>query len=615
MTSDEIRARYLKFFERLGHVRIEPSPLVLENDPTTLFTSSGMQQLVPYLKGEPHPKGKKLVDSQPSLRLQDIEEVGDNRHTTFFEMLGNWSLGDYFKAEQLPWCWEFFTKGLGLDPDKLYVSVFEGTKDVPKDSESAEIWKKIGVPEDHIYYYGVDKNWWSRSGTPEDMPKGEIGGPDSEVFYDFGTPHDSKYGAECHPNCQCGRFMEIGNSVFIQYIKNEDGSLTELPQKNVDFGGGLERIVAAVNGTADIFEIDFFKGIIGTIEKEIFKKFNYSDRNVQTSFRILADHMRAAAFILAGGIYPSNKGHGYVLRRLLRRATMQKYKWGLRNSPMSSLIDVVMDVYEKEYPFIRRASEMKRIVDEEDEKFMATINVGLKAWHKLLSSKSAGMEPIGTMKSGEGPKYGPILPEEVFKFITTYGLPLDIIRDELDWKGDYKKVEKLLEEHRELSKVTSAGMFKGGLADASEDVTKLHTVTHLLHASLRKVLGEHVSQKGSNITVERLRFDFSHPEKLSDEEIRKVEDLINEQVKKDLPVGFEEKSLDEAQKEGALAFFGEKYGQKVKVYTIGDPNGEWFSKEVCGGPHVSHTGEIGNVRIKKQEKVGSGVIRIYAGIS
>jgi len=615
MTSDQIRDKFLKFFESKGHVRIEPSPLVLENDPTTLFTSSGMQQLVPYLKGEPHPKGKKLVDSQPSLRLQDIEEVGDNSHTTLFEMLGNWSLGDYFKAEQLPWCWEFFTKELGLKPEKLYVSVFEGTKEVPKDEESAEIWKKIGVPEDHIFYYGVDKNWWSRSGPPTDMPAGEIGGPDSEVFYDFGIPHDSKYGAECHPNCQCGRFMEIGNSVFIQYLKNEDGSLTELPQKNVDFGGGLERIAAAVKGTADIFEIDLFKGIIGAIEEGIFKKFKYGDRNVQSSFRILADHARAATFILAGGIYPSNKGHGYVLRRLLRRATMQKYKWGLRNSPLSLLIDKVIDVYGKEYPFIRRASGMKKIVDEEDEKFIATINVGLKAWQKLLLTKASGPGPIGTTKAGEGPKSGSILPEEVFKFITTYGLPLDIIRDELHWKGDYEKVEKLLEEHRELSKVTSAGMFKGGLADASEDVTKLHTVTHLLHASLRKVLGEHVSQKGSNITAERLRFDFSHPEKLFDEEIKKVEDLINEQIKKDLPVSFEEKTLEEAQKEGALAFFGEKYGQGVKVYTIGDPGGEWFSKEVCGGPHVSHTGEIGNVRIKKQEKVGSGIIRIYAGIA
>src|SRR3989337_864715 len=463
MRAEEVRRKFVEFFKKRGHSEIAPAPLVLEDDPTTLFTSAGMQPLVPYLMGEPYPAGKRLVDSQPSIRTVDIDEVGDNRHLTFFEMLGNWSLGDYFKKEQLEWCLEFFTKELGFTKEKLWVSVFEGTKEVPKDTESFETWKKLGISQDRIFFYGVDKNWWSRSGPPDKMPAGEIGGPDSEVFYEFDRPHDPKYGKDCHPNCECGRFIEIGNSVFIQYQKNEDGSLTELPQKNVDFGGGLERIAAAVKGTPDIFEINLFGGVIGAIEEGIFKKFNYGDRNVQSSFRILADHMRAATFILAGGIYPSNKGHGYVLRRLLRRATMQKYKWGLRNSPMSLLVDKVIDVYEKEYPFIRRASEMKRIVDEEDEKFMATINVGLKAWQKLLFSKSSGPGPIGTMKAGEGPKYGPILPEEVFKFITTYGLPLDIIRDELPWAGDHKKVEKLLDEHRELSKATSAGMFKSRL--------------------------------------------------------------------------------------------------------------------------------------------------------
>jgi alanyl-tRNA synthetase len=590
MSSDEIRRKYFTFFEEKGHVRIEPTPLVLENDPTTLFTSAGMQPLIPYLKGEKHPKGKRLVDSQPSLRLQDIEEVGDNKHTTFFEMLGNWSLGDYFKREQLEWCLEFFTSKLGLPREKLWVSVFEGTKDVPRDEESFETWKSLGIPEDKIFFYGVDKNWWSRSGAPDKMPPGEIGGPDSEIFYDFGTPHDPKYGKDCHPNCECGRFLEIGNSVFVQYQKNEDGTLSELPQKNVDFGGGLERIAAAVNGNPDIFRTDLFKPIISNLEDVSGKSYKEN----QESMRIIADHIRAAVFLVAEGLLPSNKLQGYVSRRLIRRAVFRISKLGtivLKELP--KLTAPILEIYKNTYLSGVDNYRISSEIGSEADRFLSTLGKGIK----YLEAQPS------------------ITTQIAFNSLATYGLPFEVTQEIASQRGDSlsrEAFEKEFEKHRELSKTASAGMFKGGLADASEQVTKLHTATHLLHAALRKVLGEHVSQKGSNITAERLRFDFSHPEKLSDEEIKKVEDLINEQLNKDLPVSYETKTLDEAIKEGALHFFGERYGSEVKVYTIGDPKGEWFSKEVCGGPHVLHTAEIGSVRILKQEKVGSGVVRIYA---
>ena len=592
MTSDEIRKKYIEFFKvsPRNHKEIAPSPLVLESDPTTLFTSAGMQPLIPYLKGLPHPKGKRLVDIQPSLRLQDIEEVGDKSHTTFFEMLGNWSLGDYFKADQLSWCWEFFTKELGLDQEKLYVSVFEGTTDIPEDTESAEIWKKIGIPDERIFYYGVENNWWSRSGTPESMPVGEIGGPDSEIFFDFGTPHDTKFGKECHPNCQCGRFLEIGNSVFIQYEKTEDGKLRELPQKNVDFGGGLERIAAAVDGQPDVFKIDIFKPIIDILEKET--GFRYGSKDEETkSFRIIADHLRAACAIAKEGIKPSNKLQGYVLRRLIRRAAVK----------MSKLHIVSKVELARKICSAIGSVAVSADIGQEVDRFEMILNKGA-----LLVAKDLTIRP--------------------FDLYQSYGLPYEVSEEIFSGLGkklsetDKKDFEREFEKHQEKSRTTSAGMFKGGLADSSAEVTKLHTATHLTHAALRKVLGEHVSQKGSNITGERLRFDFSNPEKLTDEEIKKVEDLVNEAVEKDLPVTFETKSLDDATNEGALHFFGEKYGKEVKVYTIGDPStspstkssGSPFSMEICGGPHVTHTGEVGRVRIIKQEKVGSGILRIYA---
>jgi alanyl-tRNA synthetase len=560
-----------------------------------------MQQLVPYLKGEKHPEGKRLVDSQPSLRLQDIEEIGDNRHTTFFEMLGNWSLGDYFKKEQLPWVWEFFTKELKLDPERLHVSVFEGNDEVPKDTESEEIWKSLGLSETHIHFYGADKNWWSRAGAPDKMPVGEIGGPDSEIFYEFEeVPHDPNYGKFCHPNCDCGKFLEIGNSVFMQYEKTKDGKLVELPQKNVDFGGGLERIAAAAIGSPDVFKIDMFSEIINKLEKEI--GINYgAEAEKDRSFRIIADHLRASCNLLAEGVVPGNKLHGYILRRLIRRAMFHFHLLGSGIS--GSAVAHIAESLRRFYPNINKNWELvSENLSAEATRFELALKRGLA---RLTSAVAKGEKIDGQF---------------AFDLYQTEGFPLDLTIEILKQNGmkftaeEKNAFESEFEKHKNLSRTSSAGMFKGGLAEAGEITTKLHTATHLLHAALRQVLGEHVGQKGSHITSERLRFDFSHPQKLTDEEIKKVEDMINLKIKEDLPVSFSEMSLKEAVDLGAMHFFAEKYGQKVKVYTIGGPKGDWFSKEVCGGPHVTHTGIIGSVNIIKQEKIGSGIIRIYASL-
>ncbi|RLC32984.1 alanine--tRNA ligase [Candidatus Woesebacteria bacterium] len=586
MTSDEIRSKYINFFKSApkSHKEISSAPLVPPDDPTTLFTSSGMQQLIPYLTGDPHPEGKRLANSQPCLRLEDMDEVGDNRHTTFFEMLGNWSLGDYFKKEQLEWFWEFLTKELKLPKEKLWVSVFKGTKEVPKDEESANIWEKIGVSKERIHFYGVKENWWSRSGPPDKMPTGEIGGPDSEVFFEFTQiKHDPKYGKECHPNCECGRFLEIGNSVFIEYIKKEDGSLKELPQKNVDFGGGLERMTAAVNNNPDIFEIDSFKPTIEVIEKETGIKYG-TDEKQDRSFRIIADHFRASSKLFEEGVEPSNKLQGYILRRLIRSAALRvrELSGDISTTELSRKISSKVNN-------VNISTNLEREVDS----FMRVLGKGVQ-----LVTKNSKIQP--------------------FDLYQTYGIPFEVtqeiffnVRKKKLTEKDREKFEKKLEKHQKLSRTASAGMFKGGLADSSKEVTRLHTTTHLLHASLRKVLGEHIQQKGSNITSERLRFDFTHQQKLTGDELKKVEELVNKQIQKNLSVNFEVTSLEKATKEGALAFFGEKYDQKVKVYTVGDPNDEWFSKEVCGGPHVSSTSEIGHANIFRQEKIGAGIMRLY----
>jgi len=566
VTSGEIRGKYLNFFESKGHVIIPPAPLVLENDPTTLFTSSGMQPLVPYLMGEKHKLGTRLVDIQPSIRTVDIDEVGDNRHLTFFEMLGNWSLGDYFKKEQLGWIWEFFTKELGVPKDKLYVSLFEGTSEIPKDIESYNIWKSLGLSDDHIFYYGLKENWWSRSGTPEEMPEGEIGGPDSEIFYEFeSVKHDKRFGDKCHPNCQCGRFMEIGNSVFMQYKQTllSDGSkkLKELPNKNVDFGGGLERITAALNNEPDIYKTDLFWPTIEKLEK--LTGIKYEDD--KQKYRIIADHLRASLALIENGVVPSNKMHGYVLRRLIRRIATKV-------TDFEKITD-------------------NKIILEELKKFKLTLDKGLKE--------------IGKVEKITG--------KIAFDLYQSYGFPLELTVElfaDKDQKVDLKEFKKEFEKHKDASRSLSTGVFKGGLEDHSEETTKLHTATHLLHAALRKVLGEEVSQKGSHITMDRLRFDFSYPEKLSDEQLKEVFDLINQKIDEGLNVSFIETTPEEAIKMGALHFFAEKYGEKVKVYTIG-PEDSYFSREICGGPHVVNTKLLGHAKIIKQEKIGSGIIRIY----
>src|SRR3989339_542499 len=552
ITSNQIREKYLNFFEKRGHVIIPPAPLVLENDPTTLFTSSGMQPIVPYLMGEKHPMGKRLVDYQPSIRTVDIDEVGDNRHLTYFEMLGNWSLGDYFKKEQLSWIWEFLTKELELPKEKLYVSFFEGSLEVPEDTESFNIWKSLGLSDDHIFSYGVDKNWWSRSGTPNQMPEGEIGGPDSEIFFEFDSiKHDKKFGEKCHPNCDCGRFLEIGNSVFIQYRKKADGSLEELPQKNVDFGGGLERISAALNNNPDVFKTDIFNKTINKLEEITNSTYEKNIKN----FRIIADHLRASEALTKNGVVPSNKQQGYILRRLIRKIATKLNNFELLTK--------------------------NKVILEELVKFKSTLEKGLKEVEKIekINGKLA------------------------FDLYQTYGFPIELTIELFEEKGqkvDMKEFKKEFEKHKEMSRSTSVGMFKGGLADHNEETTKLHTATHVLHASLREILGNGVTQKGSHITSERLRFDFSYPEKLTDEELEKVEELMNKQINSSLPISFSEMSLNKAKSLGALHFFDGKYGEKVKVYSIGD-----FSREVCGGPHVGNTNELGRAKIIKQEKVGS----------
>ncbi len=614
MKASEVREKYINFFKSppRNHKEISPAPLVPEGDPTTLFTSSGMQQLVPYLMGEKHPEGKRLVDSQPCIRLQDIEEVGDNHHTTYFEMLGNWSLGSYFKKEQLPWFWSFLTKVLNLSPERLYVSVYKGDKKigVEKDLESVEIWKEIfqkeginaididsaekeGMQGGRIFYY--KDNWWSRSGLPKEMPPGEIGGPDSEVYYKFPKiKHDSKYGKHCHPDCQCGRYLEIGNSVFIQYKKCKDGSFVELPQKNVDFGGGLERFVAAENDNPDIFMIDVIRPLVSSIEKELSIEYGRSE-DTDKSIRVIVDHLRGAAILISEGVLPSNKVQGYILRRLIRRAMFHLYlltKHDLTAPSLAIFWDVAGGGRETR-------EVIQSVVREERDRFGKALDRGLM---KLVNA-------IEKERSIDG--------KFVFDLYQTDGFPMELTLEILDKEGikfsekEKEDFEKEFEKHKKLSKTASAGVFKGGLADKSVETTKLHTAAHLLQASLRKVLGESVEQKGQNITAERLRFDFSHPQKLTDRQLKRVEDLMNVQIDNDLDVSYEVKTIEEAKKEGALAFFKEKYGEKVNVYTISDPGKGWFSKEVCGGPHVKRTSEIGHVRIRKQEKIGAGIVRIY----
>lgn len=619
MTPNQLRQAYLDFFKDRGHVIVPSSPLVPENDPTTLFTGSGMQPMVPYLLGEKHPLGTRITDSQKCFRSQDIEEVGDNRHTTFFEMLGNWSLGDYFKKDQLTWFFEFLTQVVGLDPQRLFVTVFRGSEklSIPKDSESIEIWQKLfkgadieakavnfaqrdGMQDGRIFLYDEKKNWWSRSGVPAAMPAGEPGGPDSEVFYDFGADlhlhENSPYKDEpCHVNCDCGRFLEIGNSVFMQYQKQADGSFTELPQKNVDFGGGLERILAVMNNQQDVFETGLFSLIIEHIEKWTKQKY---EGEFKQPMRVVADHLKAAVFLIKDGVEPSNKGQGYFLRRLIRRSAVKMSQLGVGISPaelVTIAVDGVLPTYDGVYFDAKNDhTRISEVLLAEAEKFTRSLDKGLKFFEKQshVDGKVA------------------------FDMYQTYGFPLEVTLELAQQHGHTINIDEFnaeFEKHKNLSRSASAGMFKGGLADHSEQTTKYHTATHLIHAALRKILGEHVQQKGSNITGERSRFDFSHPQALTPEELKAVEQQVNNWIKEDLPVTKQVLEKQTALNSGAIAFFIEKYPDQVSVYTIGkDPENNWISKEFCGGPHVAHTGEIGPIRLTKEQAVSAGIRRLYA---
>ena len=614
--------KYLRFFAERGHTVLLSASLSPENDPTTLFTGSGMQPLLPYLLGEKHPQGVRLVNSQKCFRAEDIEEVGDNRHTTFFEMLGNWSLGDYFKQEQIPWFFEFLTKEIGLDPHNLYITIFAGDEKnkIPRDAEAVQLWKRLfkeqdidakdvelfterqggerGMQNGRIFYYNAKKNWWSRAGIPDNMPTGEPGGPDTEVFYDFGTEHDTAYGAHCHPNCDCGRFMEIGNSVFMEYLKNADGTFSKLPQRNVDFGGGLERIAAASENDPDIFKIDVLYTVIKHIE-ELSSISYIGDK--KKLFRIVTDHLRGAVFMIADGIIPTNTDAGYFTRRLLRRAILHMDTIGMPKNILSSLVPHITKAYSEAYPNVENAkSIIVQEIKEEEERFRKTLERGLKEFEKIQSAELTG--------------------KQAFDLYQTYGFPIEVTEELAAKKNVHvnrKAFDKEMQKHQQTSRIGAEKKFKGGLADHSDMSVKYHTATHLLQQALRTILGDHVFQKGSNITPERLRFDFTHGKKMSDEEKRNVENLVNQKISEALPVSYQIMPIEEAKKRGAIGLFDDQYGDEVKIYQVGDTASGIFSLEFCGGPHVQNTKELGEkgvFKIQKEEAVSAGIRRIKAVI-
>ena len=581
MKAIEIRNKYLNYFKKLGHKIIPSAPLIPENDPSVLFTTAGMQPLVPYLLGEKHPEGTRLTDYQKCLRTNDIDEVGDNRHLTYFEMLGNWSLGDYFKEESVAMSFEFLTKELGIPVEKLSVTCFAGDEDAPRDEITAECWKKAGIPEDRIYFYGKDDNWWIA---------GEEGpcGPDTEMFYDTEKP---ACGPDCQPSCDCGKYVEIWNNVFMEYYKTKDGKYEKLKQHNVDTGLGLERMTMLLQGKETPFDTELFAPIMEKLE-ELEKVDDIASR------RIVAEHLRASMMVIADGGRPSNIDRGYVLRKLIRRMSRHLNKLQVDLSELEGLIDLDIDILKEMYPELEKNRDtIKQVIIEEKDKFMKTLAHGEKEFEKAINKAKNENKNV-------------IDGQTIFKLYETYGFPPEITADlarEQGFEIDNSEFEKLFKEHQEKSRMGSEQKFKGGLAEQNEKTIAYHTATHLLHKALQIVLGEHATQKGSNITTERLRFDFSHPEKMTKEQLQQVEDIVNEQIKRDLPVTCEEMTLEEAKKSGAMGLFENKYGDKVKVYTIGD-----FSKEICGGPHVSHTGELGHFKIKKEESSSAGVRRIKA---
>ena len=624
MKAQEIRLKYLDFYSKQAHAVIKRAPLILTDDPTTLFTGAGMQPMIPYLLGEPHPEGKRIADSQTCLRAQDIDDIGDNRHTTFFEMLGNWSLGDYFKKEQINWMWQFLSEEVGLDMNRVYITCYIGDDryGIPKDTEAAEVWAGLyeiaglssgqadigseeagyarGIhPGERIFYYDGSKNWWSRNGGPETTPIGDPCGPDSEMFYEFDfIEHDPKFGEHCHPNCDCGRFMEIGNNVFMAYKKVADGVFEPLEKPNIDHGSGLERIAAAVNNDPDVFKISLLWPIVEKLQDLSGKQY----ASHTESMRVIADHLRAATFMAVDGCVPSNKEQGYVMRRLLRRAIRYSFDLGIEQNFLGEVVPVIADLYEADFPEVKENREsIIAVLVKEEKAFRQTLRKGLKQMQQYVDDGLTG--------------------EELFTLYDTFGFPVELSTEEAykqgiklsdDWRGEF---DRRMAEQRQRSKTARKGQFSGGLEGHDPIHLKYHTATHLLGAALRKVLNApDLQQHGSNITAERLRFDFNH-DKLTPEEKQAVEDQVNAWIDADLPVSFAVYPTDEALNMGAIGAFGERYGDTVKVYSIGEGD-SIISFEVCGGPHVEHTGILaeGGKRftITKEEASAAGIRRIKA---
>ena len=624
MNAQEIRLKYLDFYRKQAHAVIKRAPLILTDDPTTLFTGAGMQPMIPYLLGEPHPEGRRIADSQTCLRAQDIDDIGDNRHTTFFEMLGNWSLGDYFKKEQINWMWQFLSEEVGLDMNRVYITCYIGDDryGIPKDTEAAEVWAGLyetaglssaqadigseeagyarGIhPGERIFYYDGSKNWWSRNGGPETTPIGDPCGPDSEMFYEFDfIEHDPKFGEHCHPNCDCGRFMEIGNNVFMAYKKVADGVFELLEKPNIDHGSGLERIAAATNNDPDVFKISLLWPIVEKLQDLSGKQY----ASHTESMRVIADHLRAATFMAVDGCVPSNKEQGYVMRRLLRRAIRYSFDLGIEQNFLEEVVPVIADLYEADFPEVKENREnIIAVLVKEEKAFRQTLRKGLKQMQQYVDDGLTG--------------------EELFTLYDTFGFPVELSTEEAykqgiklsdDWRGEF---DRRMAEQRQRSKTARKGQFSGGLEGHDPIHLKYHTATHLLGAALRKVLNApDLQQHGSNITAERLRFDFNH-DKLTPEEKQAVEDQVNAWIDADLPVGFAVYPTDEALNMGAIGAFGERYGDTVKVYSIGEGDNV-ISFEVCGGPHVEHTGVLaeGGKRftITKEEASAAGIRRIKA---
>jgi alanyl-tRNA synthetase len=590
LTANELRQKYIDFFVSKQHTQISGASLIPENDPTVLFTTAGMHPLVPYILGAEHPSGNRLTDYQKCIRTGDIEAVGDPHHLTFFEMLGNWSLGDYFKKEAIGYSYEFLTSILGIDASKLSVTVFAGDDLVPRDELSASTWESYGIPRERIYFLPREDNWWG--------PAGETGpcGPDSEMFIDTGRP---ACGPDCRPGCSCGKYFEIWNDVFMGYRKTEEGTYVPMDRKCVDTGMGIERTIAILQGKKSVYETEIFTPVIAGIEKLSGKKYG-EEEETDISIRIIADHVRTSVFILGDpkGMAPSNVGQGYILRRLIRRAVRHATKIGIDHAFLGELAQVILELYAKPYPELLEHKAF--IMDElaaEETKFSETLVKGEREFEKMLPNllKGASRQISG---------------RTAFKLYDTYGYPIELTRElahEHGFTVDEEGFKAAFEKHQEVSRSGAEQQFKGGLADHSEQTTALHTATHMLHKALRTVLGDHVGQKGSNITVDRLRFDFTHPSPMTPEEIQKVEDIVNEQIARNLEVSCETMTLDQAKEGGAIAFFESKYGEQVKVYSIGD-----FSKEVCGGPHVENTSTMGHFKILKEQSSSAGIRRIKA---